>query len=589
MLKRPALARLSLLSLLLAASVLAADIGDTQLKIEASVGAGAEGKPLDGHLVVILSRDASAEPRMQFTPYAISSQFQDQFQDLRFRGSQQAFGVDVVALAPGKPMVVNGETIGFPARHLADIPSGDYYVQAVFNVYETYHLASGKTVKLAPDRGEGQHWATKPGNFYSAPVKLHVDPSLRRTLRLTLDKVIPPIPPAPDTKYLKHFKIKSDKLSQFWGRDVFLGANVLLPEGWEEHPNAHYPLIVYHSHFPGNRAANVDFRTTPPTAEMTARERSGAEYGYKLFQDWTSGRLPHVILISIQHANPYFDDSYAVNSANLGPYGDAIIEELVPEVEKRFRGIGQGWARATYGGSTGGWECVASQILYPDFYNGVWTNGPDATDFHALQNVNLYSDTNAYYRFGYWGEKVPIASQRLPDGTIIGEMELDNRYEYVQGTHGRAGEQWDILQAVFSPAGADGYPQPIFDKLTGTIDKQVAGYWHDHYDLNVILQRDWKTLGPKLEGKLHFIAGESDRYFQNNDVHLMENFLMTTTNPHSDATFDYGFRRGHEYTGAPHLSSSEASGTQTQRLIPLMVEHFLQTAPQGADTTSWRY
>jgi hypothetical protein len=586
--KRPALARLSFLLLLLPVSALPAEAPHTKLKIEATVR-GVDGKPLDGHLVVILSRDASAEPRTQFTPYAISSQFQDQFQDLHFRASQQAFGVDADSLAPGNPIVVDDGSIGFPAKHLADIPPGDYYVQGVFNVYETYHLASGKTVKLAPDRGEGQHWATKPGNFYSTPVKLHVDPSAGGTLKLTLDKIIPPIPRASDTKYLKHIQIKSEKLSQFWGRDVFLGANVLLPEGWEEHPNARYPLIVYQSHFPGNRAASVDFRSTPPTAGLTGRERSSAEYGYKLYQDWTSGRLPHVILISIQHANPYFDDSYAVNSANLGPYGDAIIEELIPEVEKRFRGIGQGWARATYGGSTGGWECIAHQILYPDFYNGVWTNGPDATDFHALQNVDLYNDTNAYYRIGYWGENVPIASQRLPDGTIIGEMELDNRYEYVQGTHGRAGQQWDILQAVFSPAGADGYPQPIYDKLTGAIDKQVAAYWHDHYDLNVILQRDWKTLGPKLEGKLHFIAGESDRYFQNNDVHLMENFLKSTKNPHSDVTFDYGFRRGHEYTGTPGESATVASGTQTQRLLPLMVEHFLQTAPPGADTTSWRY
>jgi hypothetical protein len=586
--RRLALARLSFLFLLLPVCALPAEAPHTKLKIEATVRS-ADGKPLDGHLVVILSRDASSEPRTQFTPYAISSQFQDQFQDLHFRASQQAFGVDADSLAPRMPIVVDEGSIGFPAKHLADIPPGDYYVQGVFNVYETYHLASGKTVKLAPDRGEGQHWATKPGNFYSTPVKLHVDPTVGGTLKLTLDKIIPPIPPASDTKYLKHIQIKSEKLSQFWGRDVYLGANVLLPEGWEEHPNARYPLIVYQSHFPGNHAANVEFRSTPPTTGMTGRERSSAEYGYKLYQDWTSGRLPHVILISIQHANPYFDDSYAVNSANLGPYGDAIIEELIPEVEKRFRGIGQGWARATYGGSTGGWECIAHQILYPDFYNGVWTNGPDATDFHALQNVDLYNDTNAYYRIGYWGEKVPIASQRLPDGTIIGEMELDNRYEYVQGTHGRAGQQWDILQAVFSPAGADGYPQPIYDKLTGTIDKQVAAYWHDHYDLNVILQRNWKTLGPKLEGKLHFIAGESDRYFQNNDVHLMENFLKITTNPHSDATFDYGFRRGHEYTGAPGESATEASGTQTQRLLPLMVEHFLQTAPPGADTTSWRY
>ncbi|HEX4809963.1 MAG TPA: hypothetical protein VH325_13580 [Bryobacteraceae bacterium] len=559
------------------------------LRFEVTIPANTSNRPHNGHLVLLLSRDTSSEPRFEFTPYVISSQFVDPFQDLHFRASQQAFGVDVEDLPTGRPVIVDQDAVGFPAERIADLPAGDFSVQAVFNVYEEFHLASGKTVKLPPDKGEGQHWATKPGNPYSTPAMMHIDPREFSTIRITLDKVVPAITPEPDTNYIRHIRIRSEKLSRFWGRDVYLGANVLLPEGWNTHPAAHYPLIVYQSHYPGYRPANVEFRTTPPGPEITGRALAQAQYGYRLYQDWAQDRLPHVLLISIQHANPYFDDSYAVNSANLGPYGDAIIEELIPEVEKRFRGIGQGWARATYGGSTGAWECIASQILYPDFYNGVWTNGPDATDFHALQNVDLYKDVNAYYRTGPWGGRVPIASQRLPDGTIINEMELDNRYEYVQGTHGRAGQQWDILQAVFSPAGQDGYPQPIFDKRTGMIDKQVAAYWHDHYDLDVILQRDWKTLGPRLQGKLHFIAGESDRYFQNNDVHLMETFLRGTENPHSDATFDYGFRRGHEYTGAAELTSAEASGTQVQRLIPKMVDRFLATAPAGADTASWRY
>ncbi|HMF78767.1 MAG TPA: hypothetical protein VK604_24130, partial [Bryobacteraceae bacterium] len=211
MVKCPALARLSFvfLPLLLPVGALPAEAPHTKLKIEATVR-GADGKPLDGHLVVILSRDVSSEPRSQFTPYAISSQFQDQFQELHFRASQQAFGVDADSLAPGKPMVVDEETIGFPAKHLAEIPAGDYFVQGVFNVYETYHLASGKTVKLAPDRGEGQHWASKPGNFYSAPVKLHVDPAAGGISSLTLEKIIPPIPPASDTKYLRHIQVKSE-------------------------------------------------------------------------------------------------------------------------------------------------------------------------------------------------------------------------------------------------------------------------------------------------------------------------------------------------------------------------------------------
>ncbi len=227
-----------------------------------------------------------------------------------------------------------------------------------------------------------------------------------------------------------------------------------------------------------------------------------------------------MILIYIQNANPYYDDSYAVDSANVGPYGTAINDELIPAIEKRYRGIGQGWARATYGGSTGGWEAFATQVFYPDEYNGAYVACPDPVDFHAYQNVDLYNDSNAFVRKGDFGE-IPIAADRKPDGSVIALTGLEYAYEYVLGTHGRSTEQWDIWQAVFSPAGADGYPAEAVDPLTGAIDKSVVSYWHDHYDLTAILKRDWPTLGPKLEGKLHFAVGDGDTYFLNNAVHLL--------------------------------------------------------------------
>ena len=423
-------------------------------------------------------------------------------------------------------------------------------MQAVFNVYEQFHLASGKTVWLPPDKGEGQHWNLKPGNPYNKPQKIHFDPKAQDTIKLTLDQVIPPIEGTPQdpmviaqqqptAKWLKYERFRSEKLSAFWGRDMYLGAWILLPDGFDEHPDAKYPVVVYQDHFhPGIGPAQ--FTATPPDPKSSQNRR--LQSGYRLFQDWTSGRLPRVILIYVQNANPYYDDSYDVDSANVGPYGSAINDELIPAIEKKYRGIGQGWARATYGGSTGGWEALATQVFYPDFYNGAYVACPDPVDFHAYQNIDLYDDTNAFVRKGDFGQ-MPIAADRKPDGSVIAEAGAEFAYEYVLGTHGRSTEQWDIWQAVFSPAGVDGYPAQIIDPITGAIDKNVLAYWHDHYDLAAIMKRDWPTLGPKLEGKLHIAVGDGDTYFLNNAVHLLDKQLEETRNPALGR--DLSVRTGH--------------------------------------------
>lgn len=539
-------------------------------------------KPLNGHLILVFAKNDESEPRMQL---------EETYQ------SAQGFGVDADNLAPGTPIVVDAKTFGYPRRSLADLDAGDYFVQAVFNVYEPFHLASGETVWLPPDKGEGQHWNLKPGNLYNKPVKVHFDPKSSTTVKLTLDQTIPPIEGTdrdpevlakrePAAKWLKFLRFKSEKLSAFWGRDVWLGAWILLPDGFDDHPDAHYPLVVYQDHFHSGFGP-VPFVTSQPDPKAPAYRREQA--GYRFFQDWTSGRLPRVIMIYVQNANPYYDDSYDVDSANVGPYGSAINDELIPAIEKKYRGIGQGWARATFGGSTGGWEAAATQVFYPDFYNGAYIACPDPIDFHGYQGIDLYDDANAFVRKGDFGQ-VPIAADRKPDGSIIALTGDEYAYEYVLGTHGRSTEQWDIWQAVFSPAGGDGYPAQIIDPLTGAIDKSVRSYWHDHYDLAAILQRDWPTLGPKLEGKLHFAVGDGDTYFLNNAVHMLQKQLEATRNPHSDATFQYGPGMPHCYTGGPsEYTMQQNNADWAQRVLPQMAEHMLATAPAGADVKSWRY
>ena len=444
------------------------------------------------------------------------------------------------------------------------------------------------------DRGEGQQWSRAPGNLYSTPKQIRIDAGTQ-SIPITLDKVIPPIEPPKDTKYIKHINIQSERLTKFWGRPMHLGAHVLLPEGFDAHPEARYPLVIFHGHFPADFGG---FRETPPDPnlkpdynerfKLAGYNRIVQEHAYQFYKEWTGPNFPRFIIIEIQHANPYYDDSYAVNSANLGPYGDAITYELIPEIEKRFRGIGKGWARFLYGGSTGGWEAMAVQIFYPDEYNGAWIACPDPIDFRAYTVVNIYEHENAYYADSKW-KHMPRPGKRNYLGELSATVEDMNHMELALGTNSRSGGQWDIWQAVYSPVGSDGYPKPIWDKLTGKIDRSVAEYWRENYDLGYILKRDWAKIGPKLEGKLHIYVGEADNYFLNNAVYLVEDFLKTTKNPHYGGVVDYEPRAEHCWNGDHTRPNALSRLRYHQFYAPKIVERILKSAPPGADLKSWRY
>ena len=570
------------LLLLAAAAACPAPLPAQTQPIAVSFPASASAKPLDGRVLFLLSRNDQPEPRMQIddTPR-----------------SQMVFGVTVDQLNPGQPVAITDTADGYPVRHLSDVPPGDYTVQAVFNLYETFHRADGKTVKLAPDRGEGQHWNLAPGNLYSTPSKVHIGPG-SKPVAVTLDRVIAPIPPEPDTQYVKHLRIQSELLTRFWGRPMFLSAIVLLPEGFDTHPNAHYPEMVFEDHFV---TGFEDFRTTPPDTtlkpdyserfHLAGYNRIQQQQAYDEYRQWISPGFPRVMVIKIQHANPFYDDSYAVNSANLGPYGDAIETELMPAIEKQFRGIGQGWARFLYGGSTGGWESLAVQMFYPTHYNGAFVACPDPVDFHAYMTTDLYQQDNIFYLQGA-NKQVEQPAMRDYLGHTLISVRDNVAYEAALGDHGRSGEQFDIWQAVYSPTGADGYPQPIFDKHTGVIDHKTAAYWHDHYDLNAILERDWNQLGPQLQGKLHLFVGADDTYFLNDAVYLMEDFLKTTGTPGHGVPYQgevhYGPRAEHCWNGDPILPNALSRLHYNTMYLPKVVERISHTAPKDADM-SWKY
>ena len=532
-------------------------------------------EPLDGRLLLLISSNGEAEPRFQISGGP---------------NTQLVFGMDVEDWQPGEKITFDEHALGYPLESYSQLPQGEYFVQVLLHRYETFERADGHTIKLPMDRGEGQQWNRAPGNLYSTPQKLALDPPAWEDIvvDIGLDNIIPPFEEPQDTKYLKHLKIESKLLSEFWGRPMHLGAIVLLPEGFDEHPEARYPLVVYHGHFHRQFYIPVGFREQPPEPGLEGYDKTYAEYSHQFYQDWTGEDFPRVIILTIQHANPYYDDSYAVNSANLGPYGDAIVQELIPHVEERFRAIGEGWARVMFGGSTGGWEVLAAQIFYPDEFNGCWCACPDPIDFRAYTIVDIYEDKNAYYLDSEW-KRTPRPGRRNWLGQVSSTLEEENRLELVLGDNARSGGQWDIWQAVFGPAGPDGYPRPIWDKHTGEIDAEVAEYWRENYDLRHILERDWDTLGPKLSGKIHIYCGDMDNYYLNNAVYLMEEFLEGTSNPYYGGVVEYGDRFEHCWSGDHNNPNPISRLTYVQRFIGDWVARITSTAPPGGDVTSWKY
>ncbi len=533
-----------------------------------------------GRLLLLLSRHADREPR---------------FDIVDGPGSQLAFGKNVEDWQPGQALVFDGTEFGYPIAAMADVPAGRYHVQALFHRYETFQLATGHTVRLPMDRGEGQQWNLAPGNLYNDPVPLDFDPAVAGELSLSLHRKIPPIQAPEDTEWIRHVRIRSKLLSDFWGRDMYLGAHVLLPKDWAVRTDVRYPLAIYHGHYPHDFGG---FRTTPPDTtvpcEYSARfrldcyNRIQQQEAYDFYKRWSGPDFPRVLAVEIQHPTPYYDDSYAVNSAAQGPYGDAITYELIPYIESTFRGIGEGWARFLYGGSTGGWEALAAQVFYPDEYNGCFAACPDPIDFRAYTVVNLYEDRNAYFLDSPF-KRTPRPGMRDYLGHVSATLQEMNYRELVLGDRSRSGQQWDIWEATYSPLGPDGYPMRIWDKRSGDIDTAVARYWRDHYDLSHILHRDWPEKGEQWRGKIRIYCGDMDNYYLNNAVYLAEERLEATEAPYYDGEVDYGDRAEHCWNGDPGQPNAISRLRYHRMFIPKWARELSRTAPEGADLRSWRY
>jgi len=528
----------------------------TGSRFEVTVPASAHAQHITGRVFVVISRQHKDSLLEDIGSWEQETPF---------------FGEDISQLPAGKAAVIDAGTLGYPLASLRDIPAGDYYVQALVNVYTEFHRADGHVIWAHMDQWEGQQFNKSPGNLYSEVRKVHLDPANGYTVKLEASQVIPPVEVPADTQWVKHIKIQSKLLSQFWGRPIYIGATVLLPKDYDQHPNVGYPVIYEQGHF-GLRPPL--FMQMEPPAPGSKR----GQFGYSAFQAWSGDNFPRMIAVTFQHPTPYFDDSYAVNSTNDGPYGDALMQELIPYVEEHFRIIRQPWARVLMGGSTGGWESLALQLYHPEFFGGTFTGFPDPIDFRHYQLVNIYKDPSAFDVPGYEWVQRERPLMRTAEGQVVETMRQMSQLEEVLGTHGRSGQQLEAWEAVYGPVGDDGYPKPLWSKRTGVIDRSVADYMRDHgYDLRYYVDKNWARIGPQITGKIFIWVGDMDNFYLNLAVYDMDDFFQS--HPEAHAKFDYGRpEKGHGWF--PWTPSE---------FIKMMADHIASQAPAGTDVKSWHY
>jgi hypothetical protein len=434
-------------------------------------------------------------------------------------------GRDVEGLAPGGSVVLDSGSASFPVERLDQLPPGEYLAQAVLHVNKDLNVVNA------------------PGDYYSEPVPLTIDPARAETFSLTLGRRLPEERLPEDTEFVRYLKVRSKALSEFHGRPIFLRASVILPRGFDAEPDRRYPLRVHIGGY-GSRFTDV------PTVEVR---------GSAFRQLWLADDTPRFLLLKLDGCGP-LGDPYQVDSDNHGPYGRAITEELIPHVERTFRGVGDGRSRVLDGGSTGGWVALGLQVFYPDFFNGAWSFCPDAVDFRSFQLVNIYEDANAYVN----GSGFERPGARTADGDVRYTMRHECGLENVLGlgdSWAMSGGQWGAWNATYGPRGADGRPVPLWDPKTGAIDRRVVEHW-TRYDLRMVLEKNWPELGPKLRGKLHIWVGEADDYFLNNAVHRLDAFL-TRADPPADAAIAYGPGAGHCWIGIDEAAMMEQMAAAT--------------------------
>jgi S-formylglutathione hydrolase FrmB len=414
-------------------------------------------KPFTGRVFVLLSKNTVT----------------DLIAGVSWFAPEPMFAVDVKDWKPGEPLAVTDKALAYPLK-LSELPAREYSVQAVMDF----------------NRG-GQSFSAAEGNAYGKAVRLQLDPKASGPVKLTIDQVYHERP-FKEADRVRQVDMESKLLSRFHGRPVRMRAGVVLPKSFAENPNTRYPVIYEIPGFSGSHftASYYTGRTSVDGTEMLyVVLDSRCTWGHHVFAD----------------------------SANNGPWGQALCEELIPHIERTFRGIGTPGARFVTGHSSGGWSSLWLQVRYPDFFGGVWSTAPDPVDFRDFQQINIYRPATNMFT-DEKGNTRPVARTASKSAAM-----LYPNFSAMEEVMGHGG-QLQSFEAVFGDRGPDGRPRRLWDRKTGTIDAEVARSW-ERYDIRLVLERNWKQLAPKLRGKIHVYMGGADTFYLEGATQLLKESL----------------------------------------------------------------
>lgn len=380
---------------------------------------------------------------------------------------QPFFARDVENWSPGEAATIDGEADGYPAS-LDQLKPGRYRAQAV--------------VRLNPDTAK---IGTGEGNLFGPIVEFEAPRDSGEAVALGVDQVVPPRL-FEETSRIRLAECPSPLLSEYYGRPMKHRAAVILPEVMPDHP---LPTVYMITGFGGDH--------------HSARLMIGHP-GMKFAENMIR------VVLDADCGNGH---SVFADSANNGPRGRALVEEFIPHLERTFPMIADPRARLLNGHSSGGWSSLWLQVTYPDFFGGTWSTSPDPVDFRDFQRMNLYRDGENFYRDPD-GQRRPLA--RMGTRPVL----FHDTFAKMETVMGYGG-QLESFEAVFSPKGDDGRPRKLWDRATGAIDPETAKAW-EAYDIRLVLERNWPTLGPKLAGKIFVVTGSLDTFYLEGAVELLK-------------------------------------------------------------------
>ncbi|WP_266160380.1 alpha/beta hydrolase [Dyella silvatica] len=400
---------------------------------------------------------------------------------------------EVSHLEPGQAVTVDADELAFPAG-FSQLPAGDYLVQAVLDVNHSYNYTGRGAGDLVSDVVSVHLPAATPPVLSLVHVVPARDPwAAPPSMPEAVRHMLPDI-----RKHTEDIDTVSTVLSAFWGRPIHMRGRVLLPPGYDANAAARYPTVYYTHGFGGNND-----RFTNPLANT--------------YYAMAKGRMPPMIWVFLDESSATGTHEFA-DSVNNGPWGQALTEELMPALEAKYPMDGHPQGRFLNGHSSGGWATLWLQTRYPKLFGGTWSTSPDPSDFHDFTGPDLYAPQANVYRKAD-GSPYPLVRDK---GKVIATFEQFAKFERVLGAYGGQISSFDW---VFSPRGADGRPQPMFNRDTGAVNAEVVTYWRDHYDIAYRLQQHWPELKPDLDGKIHLIIGTADTFYLDGSAHRLKAVL----------------------------------------------------------------